>query len=146
MELDKDFKEFIELLNKYNVDYLVVGGYALSFHGYIRNTYDIDIWLRKSQETAKKMMSVIQDFFGETIDLTEKDFSESDEFIQLGYPPYRIDLLKTISGIEFDQCFKSRLVTEKSGIKINYIDLENLKKNKKASGRSKDIADLDNLK
>jgi len=146
MELDKDFKEFIELLNKYEVDYLIVGGYALSFHGYIRNTYDIDIWLRKSVKTGEKMLRVLEEFFGETLELTVQDFSESNDFIQLGYPPYRIDLLKEISGVSFDDCYLKKLATQVSGIAVNYIDLESLKKNKLASGRAKDISDIDNLK
>lgn len=147
MELDQDFKEFIELLNKHKVEYLLIGGFAVALHGYIRNTVDIDFWINKSKTNAAKMVLVLKDFGFTSLQLTASDFEKEDVIIQLGYPPHRIDILTTPEGVNFDECYPKRLTVKTSdGIAISYIDLENLKKNKRAAGRSQDIADIDHLK
>lgn len=147
MELDQDFKEFIELLNKHGIEYLLIGGYAVALHGYIRTTVDIDFWIRKSKTNAEKMVNVLEEFGFASLQLTASDFEKDDVIIQLGYPPHRIDILTSPEGVIFDECYPKKLTVEtKDGVKIHYIDLENLKKNKLAAGRSRDIADLDNLK
>ena len=146
MTLNQDFKEFIQSLNDNRVRYLVVGGYAVALHGYPRYTKDIDVWLWLDPENATQMMKALEQFGFGTIGLTTQDFLEPDQIIQLGYPPNRIDMLTTLPGVEFDECFPARVEVELDGVKVNFIDLENLKKNKQASGRAQDLADLENLK
>jgi len=140
-----DFQEFIKLLNDNHVRYLVVGGYAVAFHGYPRNTGDIDIWVDISPENASKVMATLSQFGFGTLDIKEQDFLEPDTIIQLGFPPRRIDLLTGLSGVSFDTCYPLRSSTKIDGHLINFIDLDNLKINKRASGRAQDIADLEHL-
>jgi hypothetical protein len=145
MVLNKDFREFIELLNVHNIKYLVVGGYAVTVHGYPRYTNDIDIWLWIDKTNAESLIQVLKDFGFGSLDITPADFLNPNKVIQLGYPPNRIDLLTSISGVKFEDCFPKRISIEIEGTKINFIDIENLKKNKKATGRHKDLNDLENL-
>jgi hypothetical protein len=145
MTLNQDFKEFIQSLNDNNVRYLVVGGYAVALHGHPRYTKDIDVWLWLNEQNAARMMKALEQFGFGSIGLTAEDFLEPDQIIQLGYPPNRIDMLTTLPGVDFDECYAARVEAELDGIKVNFIDLDNLKKNKKASGRTQDLADLENL-
>lgn len=145
MVLNSDFREFIRLLNENDVKYLIVGGYAVALHGYPRYTKDIDIWLLVSHENAARIMMALRQFGFGSVGLAEEDFLKPDEFVQLGYPPNRIDLVMACDGLEFADVFSSRIEVEIDGIYMNFIDLENLKKNKMAAGRPQDLADLDNL-
>lgn len=145
MVLNKDFREFIELLNSHNIKYLVVGGYAVAVHGYPRYTNDIDIWFWNDKSNAEKLIEALKDFGFESLDLKMDDFQQPNKVIQLGYPPNRIDLLTSVSGLEFNDCYPKKVSFDIAGIKIDFIDLENLKKNKKSSGRHKDFNDLENL-
>ncbi len=143
--LNQDFKEFIQFLNANRVHYLVVGGYAVAFYGYPRYTKDIDIWIEASSENATKVMQALRDFGFGSLDLTTEDFATFNQVIQLGYPPSRIDLLTSVDGIKFEDCYDSRVSIELEGLVVNFIDLDNLRLNKKASGRLQDLADLENL-
>jgi predicted nucleotidyltransferase len=143
--LNQDFKEFIRSLNDNNVRYLVVGGYAVALHGYPRYTKDIDIWVEMTRENAAKIVKALDQFGFGSLNLQESDFTEPDQIIQLGYPPRRIDILTTLPGVEFSECYLSHTTVTMEGISVNFIDLENLKKNKKATGRHQDLADLENL-
>lgn len=143
--LSKDFKEFIELLNGHNVRYLVVGGYAVAFHGYPRYTKDLDVWIELSAQNADNVMKALNEFGFGGLGLKSEDFLESDQIIQLGYPPNRIDILTTLKEINFEDCYKARVEVDIQGLKINFIDLENLKHNKRATGRPQDLADAENL-
>ena len=145
MVLNKDFREFIELLNAHNIKYLVVGGYAVTVHGYPRYTNDIDIWLWINKSNAENLIEVLKDFGFGSLDIKVENFLNPNKVIQLGYPPNRIDLLTSISGVEFEDCYPKRVSIDVAGIKIDFIDIESLKKNKKASGRHKDLNDLENL-
>jgi hypothetical protein len=145
MMLSKDFKEFIELLNAHNVRYLVVGGYAVAFHGYPRYTKDLDVWIELSPENADNIIKTMEAFGFGSLGLKPEDFLESDQIIQLGYPPNRIDILTTLKEVQFEACYKERVELKIQGIKINFIDLENLKRNKRATGRPQDLADAENL-
>ena len=142
---NQDFKEFIQSLNDNQVRYLVVGGYAVALHGYPRYTQDIDIWIELSLENASRMVSALEQFGFGTLGLREQDFLEADTIIQLGYTPRRIDLLTTLTGVDFDQCYMVRIVVDMDGVPVNFIDMENLKKNKRATGRAQDTADIENL-
>jgi predicted nucleotidyltransferase len=143
--LNQDFKEFIQSLNDNQVRYLVIGGYAVAFHGHPRYTQDMDIWLAMIPENASKMIKALEQFGFGTLGLKADDFLVPDQIIQLGYAPSRIDLLTTLKGVEFEKCYASRVEVEIEGVKVNFIDLENLKQNKKATGRHQDLADLENL-
>ncbi|MEW6086953.1 MAG: hypothetical protein AB1498_01445 [bacterium] len=146
MVLNKDFREFIELLNKNHVKYLVVGGYALAFHGYPRYTKDIDLWLWINRENAENVINTLHEFGFSSLDLKIEDFLKPNYVIQLGNPPSRIDLLTSLAGVDFEVCYSSKMELNVEGILVSFIDLENLKKNKKAAGRLQDLADLENLK
>ena len=146
MVLNKDFREFIELLNANGVKYLIVGGYAVGFHGYPRYTKDLDVWILVSQENAEKVLKALNQFGMGSLGLQKEDFLKTDEFVQLGYPPNRIDIVMSCDGVEFESCYKSKNQLIVEHLPIDFIDVENLKRNKKASGRPQDLADLDNLK
>jgi hypothetical protein len=143
--LSKDFKEFIELLNEHKVRYLVVGGYAVAFHGHPRYTKDLDVWIDLSPENADNVIKALEEFGFGSLGLKPEDFLESDQIIQLGYPPNRIDILTTLKKLKFEDCYKARVEVEIQGLKINFIDLENLKQNKRATGRPQDLADAESL-
>ena len=142
---NQDFKEFIESLNVNQVRYLVVGGYAVALHGRPRYTKDLDVWVECSTENAPALLQALEQFGFGSLGLTADDFLVPDQVVQLGYPPHRIDILVGISGVEFADCYPQRVEVELDGVEVNFIDLENLKKNKKASGRLQDLADLENL-
>lgn len=145
MVLDPNFREFLELLNKNDVRYLVVGGYAVAFHGNPRYTKDIDIWIWIDSSNVEHLIQVLDDFGMRSLGLRKEDFMDEGQIIQLGYPPARIDLLTSIDGVAFEQCYPERIDAEIEGLKVSFIDLENLRKNKKASGRHQDLADLEHL-
>lgn len=139
----KDFREFVGLLEKHSVRYLIVGGYAVGFHGYPRFTGDLDIWIEISTLNAFKMMAVINDFGFGTLGIQENDFLQEGNIIQLGYPPLRIDLLTEIDGVTFEDCFEKRVQVNFEEFKYNFINYDDLLKNKKASSRPKDIDDFE---
>ncbi len=143
--LSRDFSEFIELLNEHEVRYLVVGGYAVAFHGHPRYTKDLDIWIEISPENAERVIKALEKFGFGSLGLRASDFLETDQIIQLGYPPNRIDMLTTLNNVKFKDCYDARVEVEIRGHKINFIDLENLKQNKRATGRPQDLADAANL-
>ena len=145
MVLDRDFREFIALLNEHEVRYLVVGGHAVTFHGYPRYTKDLDVWVDVDESNAAKLMSALETFGFGSVGLQVSDFLGTDQLIQLGYPPQRIDILTGCKGVEFDHSFESKYVVEIEGLPINIIGLENLKTNKAAVGRPQDLADIANL-
>jgi predicted nucleotidyltransferase len=145
MIIDKNFKEFIQLLNKNKVKYLIVGGYAVALHGHPRYTKDLDIWIYVNTDNAERLITTLHEFGFTSPDLKSDDFLTYGNVVQLGSPPNRIDLLTSVDGVEFDSCYESRFEVEIEDIRINFINLEDLKKNKKASGRHQDLADLENL-
>lgn len=145
MELNQDFKEFIELLNVNEVKYLVVGGYAVGFHGHPRYTGDIDFWVATSRENAEKIIFVLRDFGMGILALQAEDFMKEDMIIQIGYEPNRIDILTSVTGISFEDCYSQKVRAKFDDITVDFIDIRNLKINKAASGRGKDLGDLENL-
>ncbi len=144
--LNQDFKEFIQLLNDNHVRYLVVGGYALAFHGHPRYTKDIDIWVDATFENAKIILNVLHLFGFASLGLAENDFLDENKIIQLGYPPCRIDLLTSIDGVIFNEAYSNKIQTIIDDVTVNFIDRLHLKANKKASGRLQDLADLESIK
>lgn len=145
IHLPPDFKEFLKLLNANQIEYLLVGGYAVSYHGYPRATIDMDLWVAIHQENSQKLVSVLKEFGFAPPDLSEALFLKEDQIIRMGIPPFRIELLTSISGVDFETCFAERVVDHLDGVETNIISLEKLKQNKKSSARHKDLADLENL-
>ncbi|GIK55760.1 MAG: hypothetical protein HND44_03070 [Chloroflexi bacterium] len=145
MVLNPDFKEFIQSLNDNNVRYLVIGGYAVAFHGHPRYTKDIDIWVWLSEANATNLVRAIEQFGFASLQLTEADFLEPDTVIQLGFPPNRIDLIVGLEGMEFQTCYDSRIEEMIDGIPVNFIDVAGLIRAKRIAGRHQDLADIENL-
>jgi len=143
--LSRDFKEFVELLIKNKAEYLIVGGYAVAIHGYPRYTGDLDIWLNPTPENAKSIVKTVNEFGFSSFNLTESDFTKPGNVIQLGYPPLRIDLLTELDGVSFNECFINRKEVEMENLIVNFIGYEDLLKNKRESGRLRDIDDIENL-
>jgi hypothetical protein len=146
MELDRDFKEFIALLNEHRVEYLIVGGYAVVAHGYNRFTGDLDVWINPTGENARKILDVLKAFGFGKLKITASDLSSKDKIIQLGYEPLRIDLLTSVEGLQFDNCYKRRSSKKADGIRIHFLGMDDLRKNKKLVGRHRDLEDYTHLK
>jgi hypothetical protein len=145
MNLQKDLREFVELLSKLDVHFLVVGAFAVAWYGYARYTADIDFFVERSEENADRLLRALYEFgFGE-VGLTKADFLREDQVIQLGVAPNRIDLMTHISGVAFDEAWESREYGDIGGLRIPFISREMLKRNKAASGRAQDLADLEHL-
>ena len=144
--LSQDFSEFIRSLNASHVRYLVVGGYAVALHGHPRYTRDLDVWVEIHPENAANIVRALEQFGFTSLGLQTTDFLVPNQVIQLGYPPNRIDLMGTVPGVDFPSCYPARVQVELDGVLVNFIDLENLKKSKRASGRLQDLADLEGLK
>lgn len=145
MTLDKDFEEFVLLLNDHNVDYMVVGGYALAFHGKPRHTGDLDIWIDVSEQNAQKLVIVLNKFGMASLGLKTDDFLKIGGITQIGYPPLRIDILNEIDGVTFKEAFRNKLIIDIEGLQVSYIGLDDLITNKKVSGRSRDLSDVNEL-
>jgi predicted nucleotidyltransferase len=146
MILSEDFEDFIRLLNDFDVEYLVVGGYAMAFHGKPRYTGDLDIWINISAINADKLVNVINEFGFGGLGFSSKDFLKENLINQIGYPPLRIDVLTTIDGVSFEEAYKEKLEIDIDvDLKIKFISLSHLIQNKKASGRKIDIADIAEL-
>ena len=145
MTLDPDFEDFIQFLNQYEVDYMIVGGYAMAFHGSPRYTGDLDIWIDISESNAEKMILVIKAFGFSSLGFKKEDFLKENLINQIGYPPLRIDILTNIDGIDFKEAYTQKQVIEIEDLKANYIGLRDLIQNKKTSGREKDIIDVKTL-
>lgn len=145
MRVEKDFEEFIKLLNYQKVKYLVVGAYALIYYTYPRNTGDINFFIETSSENAKKILKVIKDFGFESVELEEKDLTKPDSIIQFGFSPNRIDLITGISGVTFSEAYKNKVKARLGSEDVYLISPDDLLKNKKAANRTKDIADAELL-
>ena len=144
-QIPPDFKEFLQLLNAKEVEYLLIGGYAIGYHGYPRATVDMDVWIAIDPVNAKKVVVALFEFGFNVPELSPGLFLKEDQIIRMGVPPFRLEILTTISGVQFAECYAERVVDSIDGVEINIIDLEHLKINKKASGRYKDLNDLANL-
>jgi len=142
--LNRDFREFAEVLNARGAEHLVGGGYALAVHGHPRYTGDIDVWLRPEAGNIARVLDAFQAFGFRSPGLKAEDFG-IDTVIQLGQPPRRIDLLTSIDGVSFADCYARGEVVRVDGVPLNVIGLADCKANKRASGRHKDLADLESL-
>jgi predicted nucleotidyltransferase len=145
IQLPPDFREFLQLLASRGVEYLVVGGYAVGFHGYPRATADLDIWIAATPSNAEKVVAVLREFGFGMPEVTRELFVERDRVIRMGEPPIRIEILTSLSGVEFTECYEDRELADLEGVQVNVIALNHLKENKKAAGRYQDLSDLEHL-
>src|ERR1700686_175494 len=143
--LPADFKDFLKLLNLKRIEYLLVGGYAVGYHGYSRATADLDIWIALHPDNAQKMVDAIREFGFAVEGLTPELFLKTDNIIRMGVPPFRIEVLTTISGVNFEECYRERTTDLLDDVEVSLISLKHLKANKRASGRLKDLNDLEYL-
>jgi hypothetical protein len=145
IRLPKDFKEFLRLLNANGVRYLLIGGYAVGFYGYPRATNDIDIFVAKDSENARRLVKTLTDFGFSPNELSNEIFTQEKSLVRMGVEPMKIEIANFISGIDFEDAYKDKNVGVIDEIEIDLISLQHLKINKKASGRYKDLNDLENL-
>jgi hypothetical protein len=145
VKLDKDLREFIELLNSRRVDYIVVGGHAVAFHGHPRFTGDIDFLVRSSPENAERLIGAIKEFGFSNLRLTPDELTRPNTVVQLGYPPNRIDLLTSISGVEFEEAWSGKAGGYLDGLPVFFLGWDALLENKRVSGRDKDLVDVSKL-
>ena len=145
MELDKDFNEFVELFIAHDVQFLIIGGYALAAHGFPRATGDLDAWVWASDTNAAKIITALDEFGFADVGITVSDLSREDTVVQLGYPPYRIDILTSIDGLEFTEAWASRVMVRINNMDVPFISRNDLITNKTAVGRPQDIADVHRL-
>ena len=145
MKLPKDSREFIALLNEAKVKYLVIGGYAVAWHGHPRFTGDVDFFVERSEENAEAILQALGKFGMGSLELNETDFMEPDVNIQLGRPPQRIDILTYADGVDFTEAWASKIVGDWDGLSVNLISLPHLLDNKRATGRSQGLADIEKL-
>lgn len=141
MELNRDFREFFESLVRHDVRFLVVGGYAMAAHGHPRFTKDLDVWVWMDPGNSDAVLAALDEFGFGSLGLTRDDFLTPDTVVQLGYPPQRIDLLTSPSGVEFEECWDDRLMVDIHGTRVPFIGLDGLIANKSAAGRDQDEVD-----
>ena len=145
MEIQSDFRDLLALFNKHKVEYLIVGGYALAFHGAARYTGDLDIFINASADNADRVLNALNEFGFGSAGLCVQDFSEPNKVIQLGYPPVRIDIVTSLSGVSWGEAFQNRVAGRYGEIAVHYIGRKQFVINKRTVGRKKDFADLEAL-
>lgn len=145
MNLGRDFKEFVECCERHEVRYLIIGGYAVGFHGHVRYTKDLDIWIEATEANAQRVLRALDEFGFSSVGLTTADFLVPGSVIQLGYPPNRLDLLTQPDGVTFVECWNARESVDLDGLTVNLIGFDDLIANKRASGRQRDLADIEDL-
>jgi len=145
MELQADFRDLLASFNGRGVEYLIVGGYALAFHGAPRYTGDLDLLIRPTGENARRVLAALVDFGFADLDLVEDDFTAPGKVVQLGVPPVRVDLMTSISGVTWDDAHASRAPGRYGELEVEFIGRDAFVANKRASGRARDLADLEDL-
>lgn len=143
--LTSDFKEFVALFNSNRVEYLVVGGYALAAYGHPRYTGDLDFWIGTDPQNAERVVSALAQFGFASLGVRREDLTLPNQVLQLGYAPARIDLLTSIDGVAFAECHARKIVVQIDGLDISFISQDDFKRNKRATGRHKDLADVEAL-
>lgn len=141
----EDFSDFLRLLNEHGVEYLLIGGYAVGYHGFPRTTLDMDVWVAISPDNARKLVEVMIEFGFSPEAVSPDLFVGAKGIIRMGVPPLRLEILKDIDGVKFEECYERRIVETLDGVEVSIISLQDLRKNKEACGRPKDITDLENL-
>jgi len=145
MKIEKDYEELLKLFNKNKVKYCIVGAYALALYAMPRYTKDMDLFVEPDQDNARKILRALEEFGFKKLGLKEKDFSRKHKIIQLGYEPIRVDILTSIEGCDFEEVWKHKKTFHYGRQKAYFIGRNELVKNKKASRRKQDLADLEVL-
>lgn len=145
MKLQEDLREFIVLLNSHKVEYIVVGGHAVAYHGYPRFTGDIDFLVRPTAENASRLLEAMKAFGFGNPGVSTEDLTQPSRVLQLGRPPNRIDLLTSIDGVGFDEAWQGRVFGALDDLEVAFLGRDALLKNKRAAGRAKDLLDLQKL-
>ena len=145
MEVQPDFRELLALLNKHAVEYIIVGGYALAFHGAPRFTGDIDVFVRPHQQNAARILDALNEFGFGSVGLTEEDFSTPHKVVQLGAPPIRVDLITSLPGVSWDEAAAAKSPGSYGDVPVFFIGRKEFIANKRAMGRMKDLADIEAL-
>ena len=145
MEVQKDFREFLALLIEHEVRFMIVGGYALAYHGAPRFTGDIDVFVKPDRENAARIINALDDFGFNSLEITIDDFQDENKVVQLGLPPVRIDIITSISGVTWEEADASKEPGLYGDVSVFYIGKLQYITNKRATGRTKDIADIEAL-
>jgi hypothetical protein len=151
MNINRDFADFIRLLNQHGAEYMVVGGYAVGLHGHPRFTGDLDVWINRTEENIDKVLAVVRDFGGPMAQIDRNKLLENatktnpSPGISFGREPVRIEVLTAIDGVEFVDCYQRVQYRDVEGIMLKFIHYDDLLKNKRATGRTKDTADIEDL-
>jgi hypothetical protein len=145
MEVQPDFKELLALFNEHRVSYVIVGGYALALHGAPRFTGDLDIYVKPDRDNARRIVAALDAFGFASLGLKATDFEQPDQVVQLGFAPVRIDLITSITGVSWDEAVVGRVSSTYGDVPVYYIGREQLVSNKRATGRKRDLADLEAL-
>lgn len=143
--LPPDFKDFLRLLNENRVEYLLIGGHAVAYHGYPRATADMDVWVAVSPENAERLVRTLHQFGFSSPEVQPELFLKPGQVIRLGVPPLRIEIATSIPGVDFGECYDARVIGIIDDVEVNLISLRHLRANKQAAGRHKDLDDLENL-
>jgi hypothetical protein len=142
IQLPPDFRDFLQLLNSERVDYLLVEGYAVAFHGHVRTTADMDVWIAATPENAVRSIEALAKFGFSRDALKGLDLDKPRQVVRMGVPPMQIDLITSVTGCDFAVCFARRTIVTQDSIPISLIEIGDLLANKQASGRLKDLADV----
>ena len=145
MEVQQDFKELLELLNAHKAEYIIVGAYALAFHGVPRFTGDMDILVKPDPKNAESILAALKEFGFGSLDLTISDFQQPDKVIQLGVAPVRVDLITSLTGVTWQQANEGKVKGTYGDVPVYYLGRKEFISNKKALGRKKDLADIEAL-
>lgn len=145
IQLPNDFSEFLKLLSDHDVRYLLIGGHAVAYHGYVRSTADMDLWVPMERENAERLVEAMREFGFDLPDLGPELFLNKEKLVRMGLPPMRIEIMTDIPGVEFEHSYRNRKPAVVDGTRIEVIGLEDLKANKRATGRHKDLDDLAHL-
>ena len=141
--MNRDFNDLLSALNAQRAEYLVVGAHALAAHGHVRATKDLDVWVRPERANAERVLAALRSFGAPLHDLTQADLTKAGLVFQIGVPPVRIDLLTAIDGVAFDEAWEERVRTRFGGVEVGVLSRNHLIRNKRASGRLQDLADVE---
>lgn len=145
IRIHSDLKDLLRLLTAKQVRYLLVGGYAVAAHGHNRTTADFDLWVARDEKNADRLVDALEEFGAEAPNLSATMFTKENKIVRFGNPPLMVEIHTTLSGVTFESCWRDREKTVLDGVSVNLISFKKLLANKKASGRLKDLADLESL-
>ena len=143
MQIQKDYKELLELFNAHKVEYLIVGGYALAFHGAPRFTGDMDLFVKPDSTNAQRILTALEEFGMASLDLSQSDFTSPDNVIQIGVPPVRVDIMTSITAVDWEKAESGKVPGNYGDTQVYFIGRDDFVANKRALGRKRDLADLE---